>query len=465
MVPHVAMEEETVEQIESLVSFLRCPPDFTGSDPELDSIGREIQSRKDGCAKTNDQALRASFSRDYKDKVEELLSVMTRAQSEQDGSGIFQIKRRRKVEMPVEEVEDDVIRLGLSILLHVVALHGGQDVCTEHSWTDDSGVAVLVKQISDILMSCNSVVSMEELIDCAMPDILECVSDGVIAHTEFQQASAVAVSLESYTGPSEWERVLSATEFVWLCQHWSYAKLRDDEIIVMMRTIALGCNDVSERVRNVSLRALYGVLDMGISRNNAMKSNTLLLENLVAILKSSMVANDERCWEATYAAVGKMLEVSPRSHTVLMEEAIHQAVKNQHSLIFAQQWMDSLKGCFSCIGISIMQYTSRLYPVILDWLQALHIDLQCSVLQGLEILLKICWPRNHVHARPIWMVLDHIIDRQGGAGNVDQELLKRLRSVAVLLWVTSSKEFRAEKRESQGMTHLVSWAMEACDAT
>ncbi len=273
MVPHVAMEEETVEQIESLVSFLRCPPDFTGSDPELDSIGREIQSRKDGCAKTNDQALRASFSRDYKDKVEELLSVMTRAQSEQDGSSIFQIKRRRNVEIPVEEVEDDVIRLGLNILLHVVALHGGQDVCTEHSWTDDSGVAVLVKQISDILMSCNSVVSMEELIDCAMPDILECVSDGVIAHTEFQQASAVAVSLESYTGPSEWERVLSSTEFVWLCQHWSYAKLRDDEIIVMMRTIALGCNDVSERVRNVSLRALYGVLDIGISRNNAISSS------------------------------------------------------------------------------------------------------------------------------------------------------------------------------------------------
>lgn len=112
-----------------------------------------------------------------------------------------------------------------------------------------------------------------------------------------------------------------------------------------------------------------------------------------------------------------------------------------------------------------MQYTSRLYPVILEWVQALHVELQCSVLDGLEVLLKICWPRNNVHAKPIWMVMDHIVDRQGGAGNVDEELLKRLRSIAVVLWVTSSKDFRAEKRESHGTTDLVSWAMQTCDAT
>lgn len=460
------MEEEAFqEHIDSLVSFLRCPPDRTGYDTEFDVLGQGFQDRNDGGKiRKNDAACRASFSKEYKDKVQELLRVMKGAQST-DGSRIFQIKRKKKIEMPVEEIEDDVIGLGLNILLHVVALHGGQELCTEYSWIDDSAVAALVKEISDMLMSCNSVSSMEALIDCAMPDILECVSDGVIAHTEFQEVSAVSVSLESYNGPSEWERVLSATGFVWLCQKWSYASLRDDEIIVMMRTIALGCNDVSEHVRNVSLRALHSILDVGISGNDAMKSNRLLLENLVSILKSSMVANDERCWEATYAAVGKMLEVSPRFHTVLMEEAIHQAIKNQQSLIFAQQWMDSLKGCFSCIGISIMQYTSRLYPVILEWVQALHVELQCSVLDGLEVLLKICWPRNNVHAKPIWMVMDHIVDRQGGAGNVDEELLKRLRSIAVVLWVTSSKDFRAEKRESHGTTDLVSWAMQTCDAT
>jgi hypothetical protein len=459
------MEEEAFqEHIESLVSFLRCPPDLTGYNAEFDISGQEVQSLKDHDSKrTHDEARRASFSKDYKDKVQELLHVMTRARSKY-GSSIFQIKRRKKIQMPVEEIEDDVIRLGLDILVHVVALHGGQELCTEYSWIDDSDVAGLVTQISDMLMSCNSVSSMEALIDCAMPDILECVSDVVIAHTEFQEASAVSVSLESYNGPSEWERVLSATVFVWLCQKWSYANLRDDERIVMMRTIALGCNDVSERVRNVSLLALYYILVMGISGNSAMKNNTLLLENLVSILKSSMVANDERCWEATYAAVGKLLEVSPRHHSVLLEEAITQAVKNQQSLIFAQQWMESLKGCFSCIGISIMQYTSRLYPVLLEWLQALHVELQCSVLDGLEVLLKICWPRNHVHVKPIWMVLDHIIDRQGGADNVDEELLRRLRSVAVLLWVTSSKDFRVEKRESHQTTDLVSWAMQACDA-
>jgi hypothetical protein len=127
-------------------------------------------------------------------------------------------------------------------------------------------------------------------------------------------------------------------------------------------------------------------------------------------------------------------------------------------------WVEAVKSCFVPIGIPLIEYSSTILPILLEWIQS-HgaVNLQRQALHGLSLYLRACWPRNECHAQVIWSALEHVFDMQGGADKMESDTLQHLKECCCVLWVTGGKHFRNAKRESP--TWLVTYVSETYDAT
>jgi hypothetical protein len=356
------------------------------------------------------------------------------------------------------EEEDMGAGSGLDVLLHVVGLYS-----SVFPGNDDVGF------IEKELVRVNSSRDIGGVVDRAMPEILRAVSDVVVAHVEFEEKAATSPALMgAYDGPDEWDRLLRSVEMIWIAKHVKHRTesspvggMIQDDAIVLLRTLALGCQDVSYRVRCACLEALEGFID------NLNKECPELLDaygsSIQSILTRSMIGNDSRCWQATYSVVASMLHAKPSQHSVLFQEAMQQAEKNQHSLVFAACWMQAMKPCLRDIGIKMLYYTNSLLPVLLEWTQALHTDIQVDALECLLIFVEECWPRNAAHVTYIWSALDLLVTERGGR-DMDERLVGPIIDIAKVLWVTCDPSFRENTRElkasGKSSSFLTDWVIQ-----
>ena len=367
-------------------------------------------------------------------------------------------------ESGVRLVEEDVgAGTGLDLLLHVVGLYSS-------TLPGNDDVAFIEKE----LVRVNSSRDIRSVVNRAMPEILHAVSDVVVAHVEFEEKAATSPALMgAYDGPDEWNRLLRSVELVWIAKHVRHRTgsspvggMIQDDAMVLLRTLALGCQDVSYRVRCACLEALQGFIE------NLNKDCPELLDayssSIQSILSKSMIGNDSRCWQATYSAVASMLHAKPSQHSVMFQEAIQQAEKNQHSLVFAVCWMQAMKPCLRDIGIKMLYYTNIVLPVLVEWTRALHLDIQIDALECLLIFVEECWPRNVAHVMYIWPALETLVEERGGT-DIDQRLLEPIMDIAKVLWVTCDPSFRETKRalkaSGRSSSFLTDWIIQSCDAT
>lgn len=435
------MSLDICSNVEKLISSLACPPcpwkeDYNGfihlvSD-DVNEIGVLLVSRlEELCQVLQQKEKTSSGCRGDEHSAGFSLSV----------SSLRQLTGAQTKGYLVEEVddvaslgEDGVKPIGMDVLLHVIGLYSSQTLRS-----------ILIPQVDEIhhveqiLTDLKGVLERHEgpgmrLVDRGMPDILSKVHQDIVAHAEFEEMSSNAISLMKYEGPNEWERYLRSLELIWLLENLTFEKITMDEYIILYRTIALGCKDVSYRVRNSCLEALDTLLEQ-LERNDILEPHQATLSD---ILIQCISANDERCWKGTYRAVARMISFMPSHlHNTLLEKSIEQAARNHHSLIFAASWLETMSSCFESAGISLMHHATILLPTLLEWVQALHEDVQSKALDALCIYLRVCWPRNYAHAGVIW---DIVKQRY----TIDNSIIsKKIHQVAEVLWVTSGKEFRA----------------------
>lgn len=406
------MSHGTGNHVEELITLLSCPPCPSTSE-DGDDVPEEFPD---------------SFRCNIVTKLKELSELLT-----QDDTSLSVVSSRAvpTEECLVEDMDDLCIRsIGMDVLLHVIGLYSALG----------GGVFARDPVVATLLATMQSVLERNQgtpkLVDRAMPGILEEVHNVVVAHVDFEEKSCASVSLMRYNGPNTWERYLRSVELIWLLQHVSYKEMTVDECIIACRTVALGCKDVSYRVRNTCLEALC-ILIQQFQEHSMLEQHERVLSD---ILVRSIVANDDRCWDGTYRAVSCMVLALPSErHEKVLEQSIQQAHKNSHSLVFASSWLQQMNPCLEHAGISLMQYSTMLLPTLLEWVQALHEDVRCNALDALHTYVRVCWPRNHAHARTIWGVLQQVYSSSEMSSS-------KVYQVAEVIWVTSGQEFRSGQR-------------------
>lgn len=438
----MAVSHGTGTHVEELISFLACPPCPWDGDNESDVILSENGGGDGGLIVM---------------RLRELCKVLQGYEKDSSSSG-FSLSISVRIPMGgmmegclVEEVEDvadddqkseSSVGRGMDGRLKTLGMDVLQHVCGLYSaWCARvNGSEVVQKMIKDIKGILERHEGTAKLVDRAMPDILQNVHGVVVAHVDFEDNSSHSVSLIQYAGPGEWERYLRSMELLWLLENLSYDLVTVDEFMMICRTIALGCKDVSYRVRNRCLEALDIFIDQ-LDQNDMLEKH----ENpLSEILSRSMSANDERCWDGTYTAVSRMVKaLPPEKKAKLLAQSIEQARKNSHSLIFASSWMHAMNPCFEAAGIVLVEYATILLPTLLEWVDSLLEDVQCSALDALYIYIRACWPRNHAHARTVWGILQRHYTTN------TTEISTRVWRVAEVLYVTSGLQFRESIRESR----------------
>ncbi len=436
------MLRELGGQVAEIISFVSLPPcPWDGMEDDVSSA---------------DLVLSRDSKRNILAKMEELLDLLKRLKSCSSSGSILSVASTTKA-VPmngflVEEInesshQDELQSIGRDVLLHVVGLYS----VWHAGVAQNPALGKVLLEIRELLEICDGTCA---LADRAMPDILEEVHKVVVAHVNFEQMSCVSVSLMQYKGPNDWERYLRSIELMWLLDNISYEQTTVDERMMVCRTIALGCKDVSYHVRNMCLEAFI-VLIRRLDTCSMLQEHEATLSD---VLMSCLAANDERCWDCTYRAVSCMiLAQSLYTRDKLLGRSIEQAYRNGTSLIFASSWLRAMRPCFESAGISLMQYFTMLLPTLIEWVQCLHEDVQIMSLDALNTCLRICWPRNHAHAHSLWETLQEIYTR------MSPEISGKVSQVAELIWVTSGDDFRSKMRHHTPRSELTSIIMNRLD--
>lgn len=384
-------------------------------------------------------------------KMEELLDLLRRLNS--SGSTLSVASKSKDVSTntilveSMEEVSKErPSSIGRDVLLHVVGLYTAWGAFAQDRVL--GGVLVEIRELLEVHESTCA------LVDCAMPDILDEVHRIIVAHVDFENRSCASVSLMQYEGPSDWDRYLRSIELLWLIDNIDFEQVTVDECMIMCRTIALGCKDVSHHVRNMCLEAFIHLIHQ-LSTHSMLQEQEASLSD---ILMSCMAANDERCWDGTYMAVSCMIQtLSSYNRDTLLERSIEQAYRNSSSLTFASSWLRAMQPCFQDAGVSVMQYFTMLLPSLLEWTQALHEDVQIMSLNTLHACLRICWPRNHAHAHILWEALQEVYKTSSA------EVSVKVSQVAEVIWVTSGHDFRLKTRNDRPFSELTSTVINKLD--
>ena len=291
--------------------------------------------------------------------------------------------------------------------------------------------------------------STEELVSAVLPAALNQLHDVIVAHVEFEQAQVSSATLESYSGPSAWDRCLCCMQLTWMVKHMRGDMLDERELMVLLHALALGSKDVSYQVRNQSLEcveAFIGILGRW-TEGQASYSRAI-----ADVIKESVSANDDRCWTASYRCAGHLMQTlgsgrvkvkqdtSPENDAHCLEGAqkrilddlfecvMGMARRNQHSLAFASVWLDAIGVEMRVLGVELMHYRPLLLPMLVDWAKALHTEIRLGALRCVLVYLQQCWPRNRAIGRMIQEDLEEIGDI-GSSDAACQALLEEIRAV------------------------------------
>lgn len=330
-------------------------------------------------------------------------------------------------------------------------------------WTDvdaDSTNEMLM-DIQRVLIVCNHVDSLSQLVDSVLPQLLGDVCQVVTANVRFHRNQKHTTRMESYRGPSGSARAACAAQLVWTLQTCSLSDLYDDELEMIGKTVLDGSNDASYIVRNICMAAAeICVVDMPDEKRVKMR---FLSKYIVPLVRASVEANDPQCWMQTYHVASAVLKRCPDLLPDVMPVVVEQLCRNQERLEYAVNWVAAMKSCFLPVSISLIEYSSSILPILLEWIQSHDANLQQRALNALSLYLRACWPRNKCHAHVIWSALEQVFERQGGADKMssDVDIMKHLKECCRVLWVTAGKEFRNVKRESP--TCLVAYVSQMYD--
>ena len=316
------------------------------------------------------------------------------------------------------------------------------------------------RDIQCVLIVCNHIDSLSHLVDSMLPRLLGEIYHVVTANVQFHRNQKHATRMESYRGPSASARAACAVQLVWTLQNCSLLNLYDDELEMIGKTVLDGSNDTSYIVRNICMAAAeLCVIKMPDDKMH------FLSKYIVPLVRASVEANDAQCWTQTYHLASAVLNRYPNRLSDIMPGVVEQLFRNQHRLEYAVNWVEAMRSCFVPIGIPLIEYSSTILPILLEWIQSHDDNLQQKALHGLSLYLRACWPRNERHADVIWPVLEHVFDRHGGADKMPSDTMQHLKECCCVLWVTAGKEFRNGKRESSSPTWLVTHVSKTYDAT
>eukprot|EP00890_Picochlorum_soloecismus_P001495 jgi/Picsp_1/2346/NSC_05809-R1_hypothetical protein CHLNCDRAFT_53413 [Chlorella variabilis] len=333
-------------------------------------------------------------------------------------------------------------------------------------WTDvNEDDAVSKRRLMDIqrvLIACNHVDSLSQLVDSMLPRLLGDIHQVVTANVEFHRNQKHATRMESYRGPSASARAACAGQLVWTLQTCSLSNMYDDELEMIGKTVLDGSNDTSYIVRNICMAAAEMCTIM--MPDEKLAKMHFLSKYIVPLVRASVEANDAQCWTQTYHAASAVLKRCPNLLSDIMPGVVEQLFRNHQRLEYAVSWVAAMKGCFVPIGIPLIEYSSTVLPILLEWIRSHDSNLQQEALKATSLYLRACWPRNKCHAHVIWSVLEQVFDRQGGADKIacDTDMKQRLKECCRVLWVTAGREFRNSKRESP--TWLVTYVSQTYDA-
>jgi len=171
---------------------------------------------------------------------------------------------------------------------------------------------------------------------------------------------------------------------------------------------------------------------------------------MLDIVTASMKANDERCWSATYRCARSLITLLESWHVdnptgewcpgkrevsmmaELFECALDRGQRNQHSLIFASIWLESIGASMNNLGLELMHQAPIVLPLLMEWARALLPAVRHGSLECILVYLQQCWPRNVQNARILWDPLEEVYS----VVKDDKESASLLVEIAELLMVT-----------------------------
>ena len=286
----------------------------------------------------------------------------------------------------------------------------------------------------------------QRFVDAVLPVVLPKLCERVAAYATFQKSVERATKMNEYEGPDEWTRSMASCTLVWMVHVMSFDEdvLCEDDLRMLVSTVVQGSNDPSLLTRNVCLHALQIIVERA-----PLKTMPRFLQNdVVPALKRSMQGADEKSWYSIYNAVAACIAAYRDTGADLMPTSVQQAYRYQHKHVFARQWLAGMKHSFVPLGPSIVQYSSTLLPVLLEWCQAFFIKLQIEAFDALKEFFIASLQRSKVHTKVVWNIMVVVLDREGGPSEIDSVLLDRMQAVANVLWISSSIDFRNSKREN-----------------
>jgi len=345
-----------------------------------------------------------------------------------DGSLLFSERGHAKEAMPSVP---DAVRL--------VALY------SEHMPVSDAPVRLL-----DAIRAATGQ-STEELVGEVLSATLPWLHDVIVAHVEFEQAQVCSVTLESYDGPTAWERCMGCMELTWLVKHMHPEILGDEAARMgLLHALALGSKDVSYQVRIQSMECLDALIR--VLRRRFPGQPGAYARAVSDIVKDRVSSNDDRCWDSVYRCMGHLIGVlageggstdcqiranvedfrgGEQSKLIaeLFEHGVGMAQRNRHSLVYASVWLDTLGAEMEALGVDLMHHRPVLVPMLVDWAKALHTEVRLGALRCLLVYVQQCWPRNRSVEAMIRNDLQEIRD----AGSGDEACVALLDGIDVAL--------------------------------
>ena len=264
----------------------------------------------------------------------------------------------------------------------------------------------------------------EELVMAVLPTAVSRLHDVIVAHVEFEEAQVCSATLGAYDGPSAWDRCLRCMQLTWFVKQMrGVVDSRGfEDVMLLLHALALGSKDVSYQVRNQSLAcvdafiAVITDVDQDVDKD-VDKDVAGVASALVDIVKESVSANDDRCWTAGYRCAGNLVgylstatssAASTKLRDELFEHVMSLAERNQHSLVYASAWLESVGAELHGMGVGLMHHAPVLLPMLVEWAKALHDEVRLGALRCLLVYVRCCWPRNHATKAMIWEDLEEI---------------------------------------------------------
>ena len=217
-----------------------------------------------------------------------------------------------------------------------------------------------------------------------------------------------AIKMTPYTGPGVFARALAARQLAWLVRSLDPPSL-PTALTLALPALLAAASDPAPAVQRGGAAGLAAVAAGG---PDAVAPHAGALRHAAS---RAVVGCADRAWPAAApAAVALVVALDggldatspPTACDALLDDWLIEAERHAHEPPRTRVWAAASPPLLARLGCTALRQYARLMPLLLEWVVGGDAECRRHAADCVAATLRASWPRAHVHAAPVWRVLE-----------------------------------------------------------